>query len=214
MLGGDGNVGNDHPMRSTVAGFEPTVQPRTEDDAAAAAILAELGFGDGYSVTLHALNTAEIPILANAIAEDAAPAGFVVAVEIHEPTNFYNEIWCPAAPAAPPCSGAADFGIVDFGHRPLPDVVLRNAFASDGPWAPSQLADPAYDGLLASYDRAATPEASAAALAEIEARLIEQLPVVIPYFIDHLWAGRSDLEGISVSPLGQPRLWSATAGSS
>ena len=39
--------------------------------------------------------------------------------------TFYGAQWCPAEPADPPCSGAAELGIVDYGHRATPDVFLN-----------------------------------------------------------------------------------------
>ena len=52
--------------------------------------------------------------------------------------TFYGAQWCPAEPADPPCSGAAELGIVDYGHRATPDVFLNAALATNGVWNSSQ----------------------------------------------------------------------------
>ena len=52
--------------------------------------------------------------------------------------TFYGAQWCPAEPADPPCSGAAELGIVDYGHRATPDVFLNAALATKGIWNSSQ----------------------------------------------------------------------------
>ena len=59
--------------------------------------------------------------------------------------TFYGAQWCPAEPADPPCSGAAELGIVDYGHRATPDVYLNAALKSKGIWNSSQYTSPDFD---------------------------------------------------------------------
>ena len=80
---------------------------------------------------LHAGELQEIPELAQLIQAGAAEAGINLELAGESLDTFYGAQWCPAEPADPPCSGAAELGIVDYGHRPTPDVYLNAALATE-----------------------------------------------------------------------------------
>ena len=99
----------------------------------------------GCRPTLHAAELQEIPELAQLIQAGAAEAGINLELAIESLDTFYGAQWCPAEPADPPCSGAAELGIVDYGHRPTPDVFLNAALKTNGVWNSSQYSNPALD---------------------------------------------------------------------
>ena len=93
----------------------------------------------GLAVTLQYGNLLnEIPDLAVLLQSQAAPAGITITPAGQDNGTFYGAAWCPADPATPPCSGADDFGIVDYGHRGSPDVFLNSAFKTGGVWNSAQ----------------------------------------------------------------------------
>ena len=94
-------------------------------------LLADAGVEGGLQATLHAAELQEIPELAQLIQAGAAEAGINLELAIESLDTFYGAQWCPAEPADPPCSGAAELGIVDYGHRPTPDVFLNAALADE-----------------------------------------------------------------------------------
>ena len=114
----------------------------------------------GLTATLHAGQLQEIPDLATLLKSQAAEAGITLNIELESLNTFYGAAWCPAEPADPPCSGAADLGIVDYGHRATPDVYLNAALKTKGIWNSSQYASSEFDGAFTEFQaggRASTP---------------------------------------------------------
>ena len=71
-------------------------------------------------------------------------------------------------PADPPCSGAAELGIVDYGHRGTPDVYLNAALKSKGIWNSSQYGSTAFDTAFSDFQKAVGVDAQKAACNKIE----------------------------------------------
>ena len=92
----------------------------------------------------------------------------------------------PDRPADPPCAGAAELGIVDYGHRATPDIYLNAAFATSGDWNSSQYSSPEFDAAFKEYQAAVDVEAQTAACEKIETILNEDVPVGLPYFYNYL----------------------------
>jgi peptide/nickel transport system substrate-binding protein len=116
--------------------------------------------------------------------------------------TFYGKYWCPAEPAKPPCSGASDAGIVDYGHRGTPDVYLNAALATDGVWNSSQYADSAFDDAFAKWSAAVSVDDQKSTAAAVQANLWENVPVGIPYTINTLGAFNNKYQGIVTTAMG------------
>ena len=83
--------------------------------------------------------------------------------------TFYGAQWCPAEPADPPCSGAAELGIVDYGHRATPDVYLNAALKTQGHLElVAVLARPTFDAAFTDFQTAVGVDAQKAACKKIE----------------------------------------------
>ncbi len=117
--------------------------------------------------------------------------------------TFYNAQWCPAKPADPPCSGAAELGIVDYGHRATPDVYLNAALKSKGIWNSSQYASTDFDNAFKAFQTAVGVDAQKAACNKIETILLEDTPIGLPYFYNYLAGNSKAYTGIYSSALGQ-----------
>ena len=115
---------------------------------------------------LHAGDLQEIPQLAQIIQVGAKEAGFDLQIEVESLDTFYGAQWCPEDPADPPCSGAAELGIVDYGHRATPDVYLNAALATNGIWNSSQYSSQEFDDAFKEYQGAVGVEAQTARLRE------------------------------------------------
>ena len=141
-------IGNDHVIAPFMPIFnEGAVEQRTKDVEKAKSLLAEAGYEDGLQATLHAVDLQEIPQLAQLIQAGAAEAGIQLEIAVESGDTFYGTQWCPEG--TPPCSGAAELGIVDYGHRPVPDVFLNAALSTGGVWNSSQYSNPAFDEAFA-----------------------------------------------------------------
>ena len=107
--------------------------------------------------------------------------------------------WCPADPADPPCSGAAELGIVDYGHRPRPTCSSTPRCRPSGVWNSSQYSSPEFDAAFKEYQAAVGVDAQTAACKKIERSSTRTSPIGVPYFYNYLsgyskkFAGRPGL---------------------
>ena len=210
LFRGQADIGNDHVIAPLYPFFSDTVPQRTRDIEAAKALLEEAGVPD-LTATLHFGQLQEIPEMAQLVKQQAAEAGITLELAGESLDTFYSAQWCPGEPADPPCSGAAELGIVDYGHRATPDVYLNAALATNGVWNSSQYSSPAFDEAFRTYQEAIGVDAQTEACASIEAILNDEVPVILPYFYNYISGYNNKFTGVRVSALGQMFLDQAAA---
>jgi peptide/nickel transport system substrate-binding protein len=210
LFGGKADLGNDHVIAPFYKYFDATVPQRTRDTAGAKQLLADAGFPDGLTADLHFGELQEIPELAQLIQQQAIEGGFTLNLAGESLDTFYGSQWCPGEPADPPCSGASELGIVDYGHRATPDVFLNAALKTGGDWNSSQYASPEFDAAFAAFQASIGLEAQTAASKTIEEILLEDSPILVPYFYNYISGWSKKFDGIKISALGQMFLAQAT----
>jgi peptide/nickel transport system substrate-binding protein len=203
LFRGRAEIANDHIIPSFAPFYNDSVPQRPKDDEAARQLLSAAGFPNGLKADLHAAELQEIPDLAALIQSGAKAAGFDLTLAIESLDTFYGSQWCPAEPADPPCSGAAELGIVDYGHRPTPDVFLNSALATNGVWNSSQYSSAEFDAAFKEFQSSLTIEDQIAAAGTLETILNEDVPVGVPYFYHYLSGHSNKVSGVRVSALGQ-----------
>ncbi|TPW13577.1 MAG: putative oligopeptide ABC transporter oligopeptide-binding protein, partial [Acidimicrobiaceae bacterium] len=199
LFSGKADVGNDHVIAPFYPFFSPDVPQRTRDVEKSKALLAEAGFPDGIKATLNAIDLQEIPQLAELVQIQAADGGFDLTLNIESPDTFYGTQWCQTYP----CAGSAELGIVDYGHRPVPDVYLLKAFRTGGDWNSSQYKSEELDAAIVEYQANAELDARTAACNKIETIMNEDVPAVIPYFYNYIGGHSKSFTGVRLSALGQ-----------
>jgi peptide/nickel transport system substrate-binding protein len=209
LFKGKADLGNDHVIAPIYPYFDDSVPQRVRDVEKAKSLLAAAGTPT-INATLHAGQLLEIPDLAALIKSQAAEAGFNLEVAVENLDTFYGAQWCPEKPADPPCSGAAELGIVDYGHRATPDVYLNAALKSKGIWNSSQYNSSQFDADFAEFQAAIGVDAQKAACKKIETILNDEVPVGLPYWYNFLGASSKTFTGIYTSALGQMFLSTAS----
>ena len=209
LFRGQADIGNDHVIAPLYPFFSDTVPQRTRDIEAAKALLEEAE-ATGLRAVLHFGELQEIPELAQLIKQQAAEAGITLDLAGESLDTFYGAQWCPAD-ATPPCFGAAELGIVDYGHRATPDVYLNAALSTGGIWNSSQYSSSAFDDAFATYQQAIGVDAQTEACATIEEILNDEVPVILPYFYNYISGFNTSFTGVRVSALGQMFLDQAAA---
>ncbi len=209
LFRGQGQVANDHVIFSLYPYFDPSVPQRTRDVERAKQLLADAGV-TGLTATLHAGVLQEIPDLAVLIQSNAKEAGIELTPATESLDTFYSAQWCPPAPADPPCSGAAELGIVDYGHRGSPDVFLNSAFKTAGAWNSSQYSSAEFDAAFTDFQKAVGIDAQKAASNRIETIMLEDTPAAIAYTYDFLSGYSKKFTGVYSSALGQMFFQSAS----
>jgi len=202
LFRGRADLGNDHVIAPIYPYFDDSVPQRMKDIDRAKSLLADAGVTN-LTATLRAGELLEIPDLAVLIKSGAAEAGINLDVAVESLDTFYGAQWCPSEPADPPCSGAAELGIVDYGHRATPDVYLNAALKTNGVWNSSQYANPEFDAAFAEFQAAVGVDAQKAASKKIETILNEDVPVGVPYFYNYLAGNSNQFTGVYSSALGQ-----------
>lgn len=202
LFKGKADLGNDHVIAPIYPYFDPSVPQRVQDIPKAKALLVEAGLTN-LAATLHAGLLQEIPDLAVLLKSQAAQAGITLTVATESLDTFYGAQWCPADPKDPPCSGAAELGIVDYGHRGTPDVYLNAALKTKGVWNSSQYSSPAFDAAFTEFQTAVGVDAQKTASGKIETILNEDVPIGVPYFYNYLAGNSKKFTGVYSSALGQ-----------
>jgi peptide/nickel transport system substrate-binding protein len=209
LFRGRAEVANDHVIAPIYPYFDESIPQRTRDVERARALLVEAG-AENLSAVIRCGELLEIPDLAVLIQSNARDAGFNLEVAVESLDTFYGAQWCPPEPADPPCSGASELGIVDYGHRATPDVYLNAALATGGVWNSSQYMSPEFDGAFAEFQAAVGVDAQKAACGKIQTILTRDLPILVPYFYNYLAGSWTAFSGVYSSALGQMFVSSAS----
>lgn len=216
---GQALIANDHPIHPTLPFFDSSaVEQRVPDAAMARQLLADAGFPDGLTTTLNIGNLQEIPDMAAIVEQNLAEVGITASVSVQDNSDFYGAEWCPGASWAAdgdgtpekPCGSSSEIGIVDYGHRPVPDVFFSRALKSGGDWNSSNYASAQFDQLLADYQGAIDVEGQTTAITGIQQVLHEDTPACYPIFFDYLSGHDESVQNVQVTALGHMQFHNAT----
>jgi len=216
---GQAIIANDHPVHPTLPFFDDTQEQRPHDPEMARQLLADAGYADGVESVLQVGDIAEVPQLAAIVEQNLAEVGITVPIGVTPNSDFYGQYWCAGAEwgAQPdtggptrPCGASADIGIVDYGHRPTPDIFFGRALQTDGDWNSSNYASSAFDDLFTQYQAATDVDGQKAAVSQIQQLLHEDTPAVYPIFFDYLAGHSGSVSGVEVTALGHMKFEKAS----
>jgi peptide/nickel transport system substrate-binding protein len=198
LFQGRAKLGNDSPFAPIYPSTDPTVPQRERDISRARALMQAAGRGEGFDITLTTERMQEIPDLAVLVQNACAEIGIRVDLRIEDGGTYY---------------GAAQFGrsdwldspmgITDYGHRSVPNVDLAAPYLSNGAWNAAHFRNPEYDKLVADYVAATDLGIQRSVAGKIQRLLLEETPVIIPYFYDYIAATGPTVTGVAVSGMSQ-----------
>ena len=84
--------------------------------------------------------------------------------------------------------------LVDYGDRGVPNVFLAAPLTSNGTWNAAHFKNPQYDSLVKQYVAALDLQTQKQIAGKIQRLLLEETPIVIPYWIDGLTASTPGVE--------------------
>ena len=216
---GQAVIANDHPVYATLPYFDDTQEQRPYDPEMAKQLLSDAGYPDGIESVLQVGDLGEIPAIAAIVEQNLAAVGITTPVSVTPNSDFYGEYWCSGASwgtqpetSGPgrPCGASADIGIVDYGHRPTPDVFFGRALQTDADWNSSNYASAEFDGLFKAYQGATDVAGQKDAVGKIQRVLHEDTPAVYPFFFDYLTAASDAVSGLEVTALGHMQFQNVT----
>jgi peptide/nickel transport system substrate-binding protein len=197
LLSGLGEVGNDSPFAPMFPSTDTGVPQRTQDLSKAKQLLSAAGHPDGFSTSLTTENDEEVPLLAQVISQSAAKIGVKIKLNVETQPTYYgkstfgNSPWLDAV-----------MSLVDYGDRGVPNVFLDAPLLSNGAWNAARFKNKTYDNLVKQYTAAVDLQSQKAIAGKIETLLLDQTPLVIPYWLDGLTATTADVHGVLPSSIG------------
>jgi len=198
LLSGKGTVANDYPLGPRFPSTDTSVPQRTQNIAMAKQLLAAAGHPNGFSTTLKTEVYQEIPQLAQVIVADAAKAGIKINATIESQTLYYgkdtfgNSDWLDGT-----------MSLVDYGDRGVPNVYLTAPLTSSGTWNAARFHNTEYDGLVKQYVAALDLSAQRTIAGKIQNLLLQETPIVYPYWIDGLTASTPNVGGLNPTSIAQ-----------
>ena len=197
LLEGYGEVGNDSPFAPSFPSTNTSVPQRTQNIAKAKSLLQQAGH-TSFSVTLATEQYEEIPQLATVIQAAAKQIGVTINLNVETQSNYYgkatygNSDWLDAT-----------MSLVDYGSRGVPNVFLESPLTSGGPWNAAHFKNPQYDKLVAQYVAAVDLGSQRQIAGKIQTLLLDETPIVIPYFLDGLTASTKKVTGLNPTSISQ-----------
>jgi peptide/nickel transport system substrate-binding protein len=196
LLAGKGQVGNDSPFAPKFPSTNTSVPQRTQDIAKAKQLLSAAGHPNGFSTELFTEQYEEIPALATVIQQAAKAIGVNIKLNVETQSNYYgkstygNSDWLDGI-----------MSLVDYGDRGVPNVFLQSALTSNGPWNAARFKNSQYDSLVKQFVAAVDLQTQQKLAGQIETLLLNETPIVIPYFIDGLTATTPSVHGVNPTSL-------------
>jgi len=197
LLSGDGSVANDYPFGPRYPSTDTSVPQRTQDIAKAKQLLAAAGHPNGFTTTMNSEIYQEIPQLAQVIKADAAKAGININLSITNQTIYYGKTFG----SSPWLDGT--MSLVDYGDRGAPNVYLSAPLTTKGTWNAARFHNPTYDSLVKQYAAALDLQAQKTIAGKIENFLLQETPIVYPYWIDGLTASTQQVNGLNPTSIAQ-----------
>jgi peptide/nickel transport system substrate-binding protein len=207
LFRGRAALGNDSPFSPVFPSSDLSVPQRKLDVAKAKELLAQAGMPNGFEATLTTEKYMEMPDLAVVIQNALKAIGVKVTLKVESQELYYGS----------GTFGKSDWldsplGLTDYGHRGVPNVFLNAPLTSGGTWNAAHFKNPQYDKLVADFVAALDVGSQKKLSGEIQTLLLDETPLVIPYFYDYLVVTRSNVKGVRFNANSQLYFDRATIG--
>jgi peptide/nickel transport system substrate-binding protein len=186
-------VGNDSPMWPGYAFTDKSVKQRKQDLAKARALLKAAG-AENLKLTLNCYRAFEMPDYAQRVAQALKQIGIDCSVKVYTGAQYFDGVSFGAAGKLAPWLGV-DFGIVDYGHRPVPLTYLNAALKSGGVWNAARYSSKTFDRMVADFVAAPSIGQQKRHSKRIQEHLLRETPVVYSYFYNFIAAASPKVKG-------------------
>ena len=189
--GGLGVTGRDTPIGPVYGDYYLDVPELTREVDRARELLAEAGYEDGLEITLFTQETSPVPDIAATWKEQMSDIGVEVDIRLVSPeVYFYDGLtWMDV-----------NFGITQWGFRHSPQPYLDLAYKCGAEWNESHWCDEEIDELAELAAREMDHQERVRLYHEIQEIFIERGPIIVPFFINNLWAAHERVKGLQ--PVG------------
>jgi peptide/nickel transport system substrate-binding protein len=193
---GQAMIGNDSPFAEIYPSTDKSVPQRQQDLAKARALLDAAG-KSGISLQLTTQQYQEIPEYAQFIQAAAKQIGVQLKLQVMSRDAYFGDgtlgksQWLDST-----------MGIVDYGHRSVPNVYLQ-VLTSKHPWNAPHFKNPEYDGLVKQFVGASDVSSQQAVAGKIEQMLLDETPVIWAAFTNILAPMAKGVKGFAIGGGGQ-----------
>jgi peptide/nickel transport system substrate-binding protein len=200
LLGGKGDIGNDSPFAPVYPFTDTSVEQREQDLEQAKQLVADAG-KEGASAEITTFRDFELPDLAVLVQNAANEIGLNVRPNLLDQATYYGDAVYGKSPWLD-----SVMGITDYGHRGVPNVFLVAPLTSDGTWNSAHFKNPEYDKLVRDYIAALDLESQRGVAGQIQRLLLEETPIIFPYFYSYLFAVKKNFVGVRETAMGHINL--------
>ena len=201
LFKGRAQLGNDSPFAPVFKYTDTSVAQRQQDIEQAKQLLADAGMQDGFEVELTTWDGFEIPDLAQLIQNNAKEAGITVKLNITDAGTYYGDAVYGKSPWLD-----STMGITDYGHRGIVNVFLSAPLLSDGTWNSAHFKNKEYDSLVKDFIAQSDIDQQKQRAKAIQELLLDESPLLIPYFYDFLTGVRKGVSGVETTGMGHVQL--------
>src|SRR5829696_8518056 len=201
LFKGRAQLGNDSPFAPVFKYTDTSVAQRQQDIEQAKQLLADAGMADGFEVELTTWDGFEIPDLAQLIQNNAKEAGITIKLNITDAGTYYGDAVYGKSPWLD-----STMGITDYGHRGIVNVFLGAPLQSDGTWNSAHFRNKEYDRLVKDFIAQSDLEEQKSRAKAIQELLLDESPILIPYFYDYLTGVRKAVSGVETTGMGHIQL--------
>jgi peptide/nickel transport system substrate-binding protein len=186
-------LGNDSPMWPGYPYTDKSVPQRKQDLAKAKALLKAAG-AENLKLTLSCYRSFEMPDYAQRVAQALKQIGINCQVKVFTSTQYFDGVSFGAKGKLAPWLGT-DFGIVDYGGRPVPLTYLISALKSGGVWNSARYKSKAFDAALRRFIAAPDLAGERRSSRELQTILLKDTPVIYSYFYNFIGATSPKVQG-------------------
>lgn len=182
---GLGVTGRDTPIGPAFALEYLDVPELKRDIKKAKELLAEAGYPEGFDVEFHCIDSPPFPSMAVIWKEQLEDIGVNLDIQLHPSSVYYDEMWLEV-----------ELGASGWGARPAPLHVIELAYVKDALWNQTHWNDPELNELVKSVSSEMDENKRIELYHQIQEIFFERGPIIVPFWLDSLWAARKNVKGI------------------
>ena len=200
LWGKYGEVGNDSPLWAGYPYTSKAVPQRRQDIQKARALLKAAG-KENLKVTLTCYRSFEMPDYAQRVAQALKQIGVDCTVKVFTGAQYFDGVSFGASGKLAPWLDT-DFGIVDYGGRPVPITYFNAALRKGGVWNAARYSSPQFEKLVNQFYAAPNLAGQKKYAAQIQRLLLRDTPAIYAYFYNFIAASSKKVKGYTPDGMG------------